>query len=134
MWATFCYTVSFKVSFPLFDLLLDWIFFNSMYFGLCHAFTATCRLSLVGVSRGCSSCSAWASHCGGLSCHGARALGCMGPRSCGTGSQQLRLMGSGAHRLTCPAACGIHLPRPEIEPVSPALAGGVLTTGPPEKS
>ena len=26
------------------------------------------------------------------------------------------------------------LPRPGIEPVSPALAGGLLTTGPPEKS
>ena len=31
------------------------------------------------------------------------------------------------HRLSCPLACG-------IEAVSPALAGGVLTTGPAGKS
>ena len=33
-----------------------------------------------------------------------------------------------AHRLSCPEACGIFLD-PGIEPVSPALAGGLLTTG-----
>ena len=33
MWATSCYTVSFRVSFPVFYLLLDWIFLkNSVYF------------------------------------------------------------------------------------------------------
>ena len=36
--------------------------------------------------------------------------------------------------LGCPAACGILVPRPGIEPVSPALEGGFLTTGPPVKS
>ena len=36
--------------------------------------------------------------------------------------------------LSCPAACGILVPRPGIEPVSPALEGGFLTTGPPGKS
>ena len=30
-------------------------------------------------------------------------------------------------------ACGILVPRPEIKPVSPALEGGFLTTGPPGK-
>ena len=36
--------------------------------------------------------------------------------------------------LSCPAACGILVPRPGIEPTSSALEGGVLTTGPPGKS
>ena len=36
--------------------------------------------------------------------------------------------------LSCPVACGILVPRPGIEPASPALEGGFLTTGPPGKS
>ena len=36
--------------------------------------------------------------------------------------------------LTCPTACGILVPQPGIEPMSPALEGGFLTTGPPGKS
>ena len=36
--------------------------------------------------------------------------------------------------LSCPTACGILVPSPEVEPVSPALEGGFLTTGPPGKS
>ena len=31
-------------------------------------------------------------------------------------------------------ACGILVPQPGIEPVSPALEGGVSTTGPPGRS
>ena len=38
------------------------------------------------------------------------------------------------HRLSCPTARGILVSRPGIEPVSPALAGRFLTTGPPGKS
>ena len=38
-----------------------------------------------------------------------------------------------AQGFSCPLACGILLPRPRIEPMSPALAGGLLTTGPPGK-
>ena len=37
-------------------------------------------------------------------------------------------------RFSCPVACGILVPWPGTEPVSPALAGGVLTTRPPGKS
>ena len=33
-----------------------------------------------------------------------------------------------------PKACGILIPQPGTEPVSPALEGGFLTTGPPGKS
>ena len=36
--------------------------------------------------------------------------------------------------LSCPAACGILVPRPGIKPESPALEGGFFTTGPPGKS
>ena len=36
-----------------------------------------------------------------------------------------------AHELSCPTACGIFVPQPEIEPTSPALRGGFLTTDPP---
>ena len=36
--------------------------------------------------------------------------------------------------LSCPAACGILVPQPEIEPASPASEGGFLNTGPRGKS
>ena len=36
--------------------------------------------------------------------------------------------------LSCPVACGILVPQPGIKPASPALEGGLLTTGPPGKS
>ena len=37
-------------------------------------------------------------------------------------------------RLSCPEACEIVVPQPGTEPMSPALEGGFLTTGPPGKS
>ena len=36
--------------------------------------------------------------------------------------------------LSCPAARGILVPAPGMEPASPELEGGFLTTGPPGKS
>ena len=39
-----------------------------------------------------------------------------------------------ARGLSSPAACGILVPRPGIEPPSPVLEGGFSTTGPPGKS
>ena len=39
-----------------------------------------------------------------------------------------------AQALSCPEACTILVPGPEIQPVSPALAGKFLTTEPPGKS
>ena len=36
-------------------------------------------------------------------------------------------------RFSCPTACGILISRPRIEPVSPAMEGGFLTTGPTGK-
>ena len=71
-------------------------------------------------------CGAQASHCGGFSCCGARALGkrasvvvARGLSSCGTRASLLHGTWD--------------LPGPGIEPVSPALAGGFLTTAPPGK-
>ena len=67
-------------------------------------------------------CGARASHCGGFSCCGARAsvvVAC-GLSSCGAQAQLLRGMWD--------------LPGPGLEPVSPALSGGFLTTAPLGKS
>ena len=50
---------------------------------------------------------------------------------CGTPTLLLWCGGSRACGLSCPMACGILVPQPGIEPVSPALEGGFLTTGPP---
>ena len=65
-----------------------------------------------------SSFGTWVSNCGGFSCCGVWALE-QELSSCGT---QVQL----PHGMW-------DLPRPEIEPVSPALQGGFLTTGPPGK-
>ena len=69
--------------------------------------------------------------------------------SCSTQGPSLPHMGSGMWALSlqrvgfslvaacglgCPTACGILVPRPGIEPPSPALEGRFLTTGPPGKS
>ena len=72
-------------------------------------------------------CGAWASHCGGFSCCGGRALGAWTSvvAACGLGS-----CGSQAQLF-----CGMwDRPRSGLEPMSPALAGGFLTTAPPGKS
>ena len=77
----------------------------------CWVFDAAHGLSLAAVSRGYSSFGAWASHCSGFSC--CRPL----------------VLSTCAYLL-----CGMwDLPRPGIEPVSPALACGLFTTGPPER-
>ena len=84
-------------------------------------------------------CGVQTSHCGGFSCCRARALG---TRASVVAARGLSRCGSQAleHRHS---SCGtraqlLHgmwdLPRPGIEPVSPAWAGGFLTTTPPEKS
>ena len=77
-------------------------------------------LSLVTANRATLLCSEWASYCGGFSCCGAQALVCKGFSSCSTQAQ---------------LPFGLwDLPRLGIKPVSPALAGRFLTTGPPGKS
>ena len=49
-----------------------------------------------------------------------------------TGSSVHGLSSTGPQSLSCPAVTW-DLPIPGIEPVSPALQGGFLTTGPPRK-
>ena len=70
---------------------------------------------------GFSGCDAQASHCSGFSWCKAQALECTGLSSCGAW-------------LSCPAACWILVTRPGIKPVSLALEGGFITTGPAGKS
>ena len=78
------------------------------------------------------------SHCVGFSCCGARALGTRasvvvahGLSSCGSQALERRLSSCGARALLL---CGMwDLPGPGLKPVSPALAGGFLTTAPPGK-
>ena len=71
-------------------------FIHSLTFGYAGSSLLHTRgLSLAAASRGYSSCSAQASHCGGFSCYRARAL------ECGSVVAELR--------LSCPRACGIFL-------------------------
>ena len=84
-------------------------------------------------------CGARASHCGGFSCCGARALGvwvsvvaACGLSSCGSWALERRLSSCGVWAwLLCDMW---DLPGPGLKPVSRALAGGFLTTVPPGKS
>ena len=96
--------------------------------GCCERAFSICRELGLLSSRG-----AEASRCGSFSC-GARALGHMGFSSCG--SWVLERVGSvvTVQGPSGPTACGILIPRPGIELVSPALAGRFLTTGRPGKS
>ena len=88
----------------------------------------------------------WALRCGAraslvvacgfsLSSCGVQAPGHVGS-SCGTQTLLLRHASSVVVvcGLSCPAACGILVPRTGIEPASPALEGRFFTTGPPGKS
>ena len=56
--------------------------------------------------------------------------------SCGTWDLLLQLMDSlvAALRLSCSMTCGILVPQQGIKPVSPALQGRLLTSGPLGKS
>ena len=55
---------------------------------------------------------------------------------CSCGTQALECAGSVVvvRGLSCSMACGILVPQPKIEPLFPALHGGVLITGPSGKS
>ena len=109
-------------------------FFNFYVF----IFGCAGSLMLCGLRAGChergllSSCSAWASRCGGFSLCRAWAPGPVGFSSCS--SQALE------HRLnSCGVWAQLHhgmwdFPGAETEPVSPALAGRFFTTKPPRMS
>ena len=99
---------------------LKFIYFIFIYYFWLHwVFVGVHGLSLVAASGGYSSL-----RCAGFSL------------------QQFLLLRSTGSRCTCFSSCGTraqllcgmwNLPRPGLEPVSPALAGGLLTTEPPGK-
>ena len=99
-----------------------------MYFWLHWVFVAVCRFSVVAASGDYSCCGARASHCG-FSCCGAWALGtwasvvvARGLSGCGLWALECRLSICGSRALLLRSMWD--LPRPGIEPMSPALAGG----------
>ena len=99
-------------------LCLSWWFFLKLLFiyWLCWVFVSVRGLSPVAASRGHSSL-----RCAGLSL-----------------SQPLLLQSTGSRRAGSVVVAQLlrgmwDLPRPGLEPVSPALAGGLSTTAPPGK-
>ena len=81
------------------------------------------------VERGLlSSCGVWAPE------HMGSVVAVRGLSICGTWVPERAGSVVAARRLSCPTACGILVPRPGIEPASPALEGRLLTTAPPGKS
>ena len=87
----FCLFAYFLIYLFIFYLWLRWVSVAARGF------------SLAAVSRGYSSCGAWASHCGGFSCCGARALGAQTSvvvarrlSSCGSRALERRLSSCGA--------------------------------------
>ena len=79
-----------------------------------------------------SSGGAWPSHCGGFS--GCRAQALRAQASVVKIAEYKRMDSAiVAHRFSCPKTCRILVPGPGIEPMSPALQGEFLTTGPQGK-
>ena len=126
----------------VFFIFAKLIFFNKFiylcYFWLCWVFVAMHGLSLFARAGATLHCSARASHCGGFSCCGARALGARASvvvahrlTSCGMQALERRLSSCGARAQLLRDMWD--LPGPGLEPVFPALAGGFLTTAPPGK-
>ena len=128
------------VHFCLLSLECDFLFFYLfIIFGcigssLLHAGCLQLRRAGATPHRG-----ARASHCGGLSRCGARALGARASvvaahrlSSCGSQALERRLSSCGARAQLLRSMWDP--PGPGIEPVCPALAGGFPTTAPPGKS
>ena len=83
-------------------------------------FIATCRLPLV-VSGAAARCRAQGSRCLGCSCRSAQALGAWASVAAARDLSSCGMWASVLHSMW-------GFPGVEIEPVSPALAGGFLTT------
>ena len=134
--------MSINTSVPIIGSLI--FFFFNLFFGCAGSSLLHAGFPQLQQAGATLRCGARASHRGGFSCCRAWALG--------TWAQLLQCAGSRAHgllylwlqTLECRlSSCGpqaqlLHgmwdLPRPGIKPVSPALAGGFLTTASPGKS
>ena len=121
-------------------ILFLWIKLIYLFFWLCWIFVAGHRLPLVAASgRATLRHGARAPHCSGFSCCGARAPGAWasavvahGLSSCGSWALEHSLSSCGARAQLLHGTWDP--PGPGLEPVSPAFAGGFLTTAPPGKS
>ena len=125
-----------KMNYQIFFFNFFFFFFSFGCVGSLLLHAGFLQLQQVGATLRCS---AWASHCGGFSCFRARALGtraslvvARGLSSCGSKSLELKFSSCGAQDQLLHGMWD--LPGPGIEPVSPSLAGGFLTTVPPGKS
>ena len=136
----------FSLFFLLFLFLLIYVssfnflnLFLFIHFWLCWVFIAVRGLSLVARAGATLHSGMRTSHYSGFSCCRARALGAQasvvvahGLSSCGLRALELRLSSCGTWAQLLHGMWD--LPRPGLKPVSPALAGGFLTTAPPGKS
>ena len=95
--------------------------YRKQFFWLHWVFIAVCELSLVAASRGYSLAVVH------------RLLTVM-PSLVAEQFPGAWLSAVVVHQLSCSKVHGILVPAPGIEPLSPALAGGFLTIGPPGKS
>ena len=109
LWFCFCFSNFLKIN----------LFIFYIYLWLCWVFVSVRGLSLVAASGGHSS-----SRYTGLSLSRPLLLRSTGSRCAGSVVV--------AQGLSCSVACG-NLPRPGLEPMSPALAGRFSTTAPPGK-
>ena len=116
----------------LFVLFLIYLFIYLFIFGLSWVFIAVRGPFLVAASRGYSTL-----RCAGFSLRWLLLLRSMGSRhagfsSCGSRALERRLSSCGTWAQLLHGMWD--LPRPGLEPTSPALAGRFLTTAPPGKS
>ena len=109
-----------------------------IYFWLHWVFVAACGFLWLRRAGATLRCGARASHCSGFSCCRAQALGAQasvvvvrGLSSCGSWALECRLSTCGTRAQ--PLRGMWDLPRPGLEPLSPALAGRFSTTAPPGK-
>ena len=116
----------------LFIYWLCWVFFFSSFSLFCFGSLLLQGPSLVMVSRGYSLLWCMDFSLRSFSCCRAGALGCVGFSSWGSWALEHRLSSCGARTYLLHGVWNLY--RPGIEPMSPALAGGFLSTVPPGKS
>ena len=119
--------MSIQILCPFFNWVVFLFFFKLINLFLAALGLCCCGFSLVEVSRGYSSLL-----CAGFSLRWLLSSPSTGSSSCGSRALEHRLSSCGAQAWLLRGMWD--LPRPGIEPMSLALAGGFLTTAPPGKS